>query len=169
MARAFITYVLSMDGQKLWNFKPGTPGGPARFALRRLPVRKDFYTHTEWSAFRSDPEADPFSQTEQLVYHPAWTGGIFHDMAFIITVMCQDTHSELTAAWRAVLAAPEPARSQALAALQDLSMVEYERVKGPIHRALGSRDAVDQVRLRSELGAAFRRNYARAEAIARGQ
>lgn len=42
-AEAFIDFALSMEGQKLWNFKPGTEGGPERFALRRLPVRKDFY------------------------------------------------------------------------------------------------------------------------------
>ena len=39
----FIEFVLSIDGQKLWNFKTSSPGGPERFALRRMPVRRDFY------------------------------------------------------------------------------------------------------------------------------
>jgi ABC-type Fe3+ transport system substrate-binding protein len=29
-ATAFIEYTLSLEGQKLWNFRPGTPGGPER-------------------------------------------------------------------------------------------------------------------------------------------
>jgi iron(III) transport system substrate-binding protein len=29
-ALAFIDFCLSMEGQKLWNFRPGTPGGPER-------------------------------------------------------------------------------------------------------------------------------------------
>ena len=41
VAEAFIEYVLSLDGQKLWAFAPGTPGGPRDFTLRRLPVRRE--------------------------------------------------------------------------------------------------------------------------------
>jgi ABC-type Fe3+ transport system substrate-binding protein len=169
VALAFIEYVLSLDGQKLWNFKPGTPGGPQRFALRRLPVRRDFYAHQEWKASRSDPEESPFAQAEPLIYHEAWTGRYFREMAFVIRVMCQDTHHELANAWRAIIAAPEPAKSRALAALQDLSAVDYERTRGEIHRALGSKDKVDEVRAAKTLGDFFRGNYARAEAIATGR
>lgn len=165
---AFMEYVLSPEGQKLWNFKPETPGGPARFALRRLPVRRDFYAHEEWKPFRSDPDASPYTEPNQLIYHDAWTGKIFREMAFIIRVMCQDTHGELVRAWRAVLAAPEPVRAQALAALQEMAMVDYDRVGGDIHKALGSKNKVDGINLANELGAAFRRNYARAEEIAKG-
>ena len=66
------------------------------------------------------------------------------------------------------MAAPEPVRAQALAALQDMSAVEYDRVGGDIHQALGSKNKVDGINLANELGAAFRRNYARAEEIAKG-
>lgn len=165
---AFMEYVLSPEGQKLWNFKPETPGGPARFALRRLPVRRDFYAHDEWKPFRSDPDASPYTEPNQLIYHDAWTGKIFREMAFLIRVMCQDTHGELVSAWRAVVTAPEPVRAQALAAMQDMSMVDYDRVGGDIHKALGSKNKVDGIKLANELGAAFRRNYARAEEIAKG-
>jgi ABC-type Fe3+ transport system substrate-binding protein len=168
VATAFIEYVMSLDGQKLWNFKPGTPGGPQRFALRRLPVRKDFYTEADWKPLRSDPDASPFTEHEQLIYRPEWTGAVFNEMAFIVRVMCQDTHTELTRAWQAVTAAPEPAKSRALAALQDMSAVDYDRTMGEIHRALNSKDKVDAIRMGNELGAFFRRNYARAEELAHG-
>lgn len=168
VAVAFIEYVMSMDGQKLWNFKPGTPGGPERFALRRLPVRKDFYQRSDWLAWRSDPEASPFETAEQLIYRPAWTGGLFREMSFVIRVMCQDTHHELADAWRAIIAAPEPRKTQALAALQDMTAVSYERANGAIKQALNAKNKVEEVRLANELGNAFRRNYARALATAQG-
>ncbi|MBC7369592.1 MAG: extracellular solute-binding protein [Undibacterium sp.] len=167
VAVAFIEYVLSMEGQKLWNFQAGAAGGPERFALRRLPVRRDFYAHSEWAALRSDPEAQPFEQKEQLIYRNEWTGGVFREMAFVIRIMCQDTHGELTTAWRAINAAPPKARAEALAVLGDLSTVDYDRTGKEIRAALGSKNKVDEIHMANELGATFRRNYERAEAIAR--
>ncbi|HVS53658.1 MAG TPA: extracellular solute-binding protein [Opitutaceae bacterium] len=168
VAEAFIEFTMSLDGQKLWDFKPGAPGGPERFALRRMPVRRDFYAHDEWKAWRSDPEDSPFEQREPLTYRPQWTGDLFRDLAFVTRVMCLDTHAELARAWRAINAAPEPARSRALAALQDVSFVDYDRVRTEIHRALGSKNQVDEVRAATTLAEFFRRNYARAEELARG-
>src|SRR5204862_8321915 len=86
-AIAFIEYVMSMEGQKLWNFKPGTPGGPQHFALRRLPIRKDFYTRPEWAAHRSDPDVNPYAGETPLVYNAAWTGSLFREMSFVIRIM----------------------------------------------------------------------------------
>src|SRR4051794_24823545 len=163
VAVAFMEYLLSIDGQKLWNFKPGTPGGPQHFALRRIPVRKDFYAHAEWQEFRSDPEAMPFAQSEQLIYRYEWTGGIFREMSFIIRVMCQDTHDELVDAWQAIIAAPEPAKANALRELQDLGMVSYEQTNAEIKNALGSKNKVDEIRMASDLAAKFREHYARAK------
>jgi hypothetical protein len=85
--------------------------------LRRLPVRRDFYANADFAALRSDPEAQPFVQQDQLIYRSEWTGGIFREMAFIIRVVCLDTHAELKDAWRAINAAPPEARAQALAVL----------------------------------------------------
>jgi iron(III) transport system substrate-binding protein len=167
VAKLFIEYLLSMEGQKLWNFRPGTAGGPERFALRRLPVRRDFYADAEFSALRSDPEAQPFVQENQLVYRSEWTGGIFREMAFIIRVVCLDTHAELKDAWRAINAAPPQARAEAIAVLSDLSTVNYDRANREVKQALGSKNKVDEIKLANQLGAVFRRNYARAEAMAR--
>jgi len=167
VAVAFIEYVLSLEGQKLWNFRTGTPGGPRHFALRRLPVRRDFYTHGEWTKYRSDPEVDPYSQREVLVHHSEWTSPLYTE-AFVIRLMTEDTHQELVRAWRAIIAAPEPSRSSALAVLQDVSPVDFDQACGPITRALSSKNQVDEVTFARDLGDTFRRNYARAERIARG-
>jgi ABC-type Fe3+ transport system substrate-binding protein len=169
IAVAFIEYTLTLEGQKLWNFVPGSPGGPQRYALRRMPVRRDFYAEADWKSLRSDPEDSPFEQRDPLTYREAWTGKMFREMAFVIRVMCQDTHAELTSAWRAVLRAPEPARSRALAVLQDISAVDYDRAAKEIHTRLTAKDKVEEVRLAKDLGALLRANYARAEAIAAGR
>lgn len=169
VAELFVEYAVSPEGQKLWNFRPGTPGGPERFVLRRMPVRRDFYARDDWKPFRSDPDESPFAQTEPLVYREAWTGLYFREMAFLIRVMCQDTHDELADAWRAINAPGVRARNEALAALQDLSAVDYTRMRGEFRPRLGSRDKVEEVRLAKELAEMFRRNYARAKAIAEGR
>jgi len=168
VAAAFIEFSLSMEGQKLWNFRTGTPGGPRHFALRRLPVRRDFYARTDWTQYRSDPGVNPYSQNELLVYHAAWTSPLFPELAFAVRIMTEDTHPELVRAWRAIIAAPAPARARALAALQDLELVDYDHALGPITRALVSRSQVDEVNLARDLGERFRERYALAERIARG-
>jgi iron(III) transport system substrate-binding protein len=165
VALAFIEYVLSLDGQKLWDLRPGTPGGPQHYALRRMPVRRDFYARADMQPLRSDPEASPFTETEQLVYREAWSGGVFREMALIIRIVCMDTHPELVRAWQAIVAAGRPAR--ALAVLQDMSAVDYERARGAIKQALASRDKTDEIRTVRELGDRFRAQYRKAEELAR--
>ena len=169
VATAFMEFVLSLDGQKLWTFRPGTPGGPREFGLRRLPVRRDFYAQSDWTQYRDDADVDPYSQKKLLVYVDSWTGELYSPMRFIIRVMTEDTHPELACAWRAIIAAPEPARSRALAVLQDVSSVDYDQALGAIRRQLGSKNLVDTVKLSRDLGDGFRDRYQRAERIARGQ
>jgi iron(III) transport system substrate-binding protein len=167
---AFIEYVMSMEGQKLWNFRPGTPGGPRHFALRRLPIRKDFYNNPEFAAHRSDPAVNPYAGETPLVYNAAWTGGLFREMSFVIRIMGIDTHNELVAAWRAINA-PEHApadRERARAVLTDLAAVGYEQMFSRVKPALTSKNKVDEVRLASELAGQFRAQYQRAERIAKG-
>jgi len=167
VALAFMDYVLSLDGQKVWNFRPGTPGGPQRFALRRLPVRRDFYEQAEFKQWCSDPADNPYATTDQLIYRPAWTANLFREMSFIIRVMCMDTHKELTDAWRAIIAAGRPA--DALAVLQDLSAVDRAAASGRVKQALNSKDKTEELRLARDLGDHFRAQYKKAEALARAK
>jgi iron(III) transport system substrate-binding protein len=43
LAIRFMQFAMSEDGQKLWNYRPGTVGGTSKYALRRLPIRRSFY------------------------------------------------------------------------------------------------------------------------------
>jgi len=164
VAQAFMEYALSMDGQKLWNFKVGVPGGPERYELRRLPIRRDFY-RAEFATGRTDPSVNPYAATNPLIYHPAWTGGIVAEMAFVIRVMCQDTHLELVEAWREIIKAGLP--PAALAVMSDLTSVSYAEMQGRIKQALSAKDKVEAVRLARELAGIFREQYLKAAALAR--
>jgi len=165
VAVAFIEFSLSMEGQKLWNLKPGVEGGPDYYALRRLPVRKDFYEISGIAALRSDPEELPYAeQADRLIYHKAWTGGLFRELSFAIRVMCLDTQPELKRAWRALIDAGMPA--EALAQFQDLSALDYAAASGRIHAALRSKNKVDEIKLANELGNRFRAQYLRTVELA---
>ena len=65
VAREFIAFVMSPEGQKLWNWKVGTPGGPQRYALRRLPILPALYA-PEFRPLRSDPEVDPYELAQHF-------------------------------------------------------------------------------------------------------
>ncbi len=122
LARRFIEYVLSEDGQKLWNYRPGTPGGPVKSALRRLPVRRDFYpsrsnavfnaranAHAQYTSDQlTDPAVDAYELASKFVYHPRWTGSHFSFFRNFIRAMCMDSGTELRAAWKAIIDAGGP-------------------------------------------------------------
>ena len=163
VAREFIAFVLSIEGQKLWNWKPGSPGGPQRYALRRLPVLPVLYTE-QFREFRSDPDVDAYVLAKSFTYHQKWTGPLFRSIALIFRVMCIDPHKELTAAWRALVEANFPA--EATAVFSDVTAVDYAAASGRIRGVFGA-DKIKEVQLAKELTEHFRHQYAKAERLAR--
>lgn len=164
LAREFIDFVLSIDGQKLWNFKVGTPGGPERYALRRLPIRKELYA-PEYEPFRSDPDVFPYEEAKSFTYHDGWTGPLFSALRFIIRVSCIDAHDEQVAAWRELIAADFP--PEATRTFLDISAIDYETAKNTIRPALKSSDPLSEVELAREMGNHFRNQYKRAGELAK--
>ena len=165
IAEMFIDFTLSPEGQKIWNYKVGAPGGPVRYALRRLPIRKDFYV-PETLEFRTDPDINPYEDAKDFFYHAAWTSPLFKTIAFTIRVAFLDTHDELVSAWKALIAADFP--PEAMAKFSDLSAVDFQTAKEVIRPALSHADRLREVQLAKELSAHFRRQYREAEKLARG-
>jgi iron(III) transport system substrate-binding protein len=163
VARAFIDFVLRPEGQKLWDFRLGTPGGPKRYALRRLPIRKDFYREP-LRAFMADPEADPYRDAQAFQYHEAWTAPLFSAIRFLVRVMCIDSREELVSARKAV--GNRPLDSPAYQKLLDVSRVRYEIAMREIRDTLRSADRVKEVRLAEELTTYFRNQYREAQRMA---
>jgi ABC-type glycerol-3-phosphate transport system substrate-binding protein len=162
LARDFIAFVMSPEGQKLWNWKVGAPGGPQHHALRRLPILPALYA-PQYAQFRTDPEVNPYELARTFVYHETWTSPLFRQIAFIFRVMCIDAHEELDEAWAALQAAHFP--PEAMRLFEDVSAVDYAAANGRIHDALG--DKIREVQLARELSDHFREQYRRAGEAAR--
>jgi hypothetical protein len=160
----FIEFVLSLEGQKLWNFKVGTPGGPVKYALRRQPIRKELYA-AEFAPYRSDPEVNPYIEARSFVYHPEWTGTLFKVISFIIRVMCLDSHEEQVSAWKALIAAGFPPRAAEV--FGDMGAVSYRLAWEKIRPTLGAANRLDEVQLARKLGDQFRAQYRAIEQLAR--
>lgn len=170
VAVAFIEYVLSLEGQKLWNFSVGAPGGPQTYSLRRPPIRPDLY-HEEWNAYRTDADFNPYLATGDFTYERAWTGRLFSELRAIIRMCFIDVRTELVAAWAAIIEAREEGRfadaDRAEAILQDLGRISYEEAATTIDAALKA-PRIEEVRLARELSSHFREQYLRARAVALG-
>ena len=163
LAQAFMEFVLSDAGQKLWNFRAKVPGGPETSSLRRLPVRQDLYT-AEHLPLMTDGHEKPFEKAKAFVYHPEWTASTFNVLAFIVRVMCVDAHHELRDAWKAV--ADGGMNPRAVEVLQQLQLVNYDTATRELSQVLASRDRVQEVREARRLIETFRRNYRDAKRFA---
>jgi iron(III) transport system substrate-binding protein len=118
VATRFIEFVLSEEGQRLWTYAPGTVDasgnliGPAKYALRRLPIRRDFYPSTQPAIEArhiehkqhavddlTDPNIDPYQLARQFTYYKRWTDEHFGVMRNLTRAMCMDSGEELRDAW----------------------------------------------------------------------
>jgi ABC-type Fe3+ transport system substrate-binding protein len=164
LAAAFIEFVLSPEAQRIWNFKLGAPGGPKKYALRRLPILKALYA-PELAPFRSDPDVDAYADAAQFDYRGDWTGPLFNPIRLIVKSMCIDPADELREAWGDLIRAGFP--PEATASFDAVGPVAYEVAKGPIRAATRSADKIEEVRVARDLGETFRANYRRASELAR--
>ncbi|MEE9356649.1 MAG: ABC transporter substrate-binding protein [Methylococcaceae bacterium] len=114
-ATRFIKFVLSEQGQQIWNYRPGEVGGPLKFALRRLPIRRSFYPstnemvnqkfvehHPHLTDNLADPNVNPYQVGKKFTYYRRWTGHHFNIHRNLIKAMCLDAGEELKAAWEAI-------------------------------------------------------------------
>jgi len=165
LAEEFIAFVMSPEGQKLWNWKVGTPGGPTQYALRRLPILPELYA-PEYLEFRSDPDVNPYEwAASNPPYHPEWTGRLFRAIGFIIRAMAIDPHDELTEAWEALVAAGFPPKATAL--FDNVDAVDYDTVKNVIQPVLSGTSKIEVSQLSRKLCDSFRAQYRQVTELAR--
>lgn len=125
VARRFVEFVLSDEGQALWNFRAvgsaagasggsdnprgpdGQPMGPQRHELRRMPIRRDFLDrHGAWLM-------DPVRPYELATSTP--TAGWRSAIGPMMGAFAVQNFDEIRAAWRALHdpGMPEGARDEA--------------------------------------------------------
>jgi ABC-type glycerol-3-phosphate transport system substrate-binding protein len=162
-ATEFMEFVLSDEGQRLWNYQAGSKGGPVADSLRRLPVRKDFYTddHLRWM---TDRDQRPFEDAKEFTYHPEWTASLFNVIRFLVKVMCVDVHNEQQKAWRMLSHNDFPKRGAIV--FGDVSLANYaaaQKLAGDLAR----KDKELEVKMAREMSSYFRSQYDRAYDLAR--
>jgi len=173
VAERFIDFALSVEGQLLWNTRVGQPcdalgkpGGPIRYSLRRLPVRRDLY-RAEYLLSMADPFALPYVNAGQFAYQAAWTGPLFNIIRSLIRAMCIDPHDELQKAWQAINQAGGPEKCpRAFAALLALPPgAEYAQMRSTAAGIAANKLA--EARLMREWTVFFRGQYRKAAELAK--
>lgn len=167
-AKAFIDFLLSLEGQKLLAFKVGAPGGPIKHALRRPPIRRDLYDE-KYRKYRSDPDYNPYQSGEGFTYHAQWTAPYYSLLRVLIRAIALDPQPELRAAWKAILDAGGPDKvPQAWNAFRRLPFL-YEGAKDASAnmRPSATRSAIEVAALIRCWCDEARENYRQAELLAR--
>ncbi len=177
-ARRFIEFALSEEGQKLWCYRVGEPGGPEQYALQRFPIRRDFYP-SEDPVFQAAYErhrphttddlgganVDMYRLAHEFTYRARWTAGYYGLFRDLIRAMCMDSGQELRAAWKAILAAGGPeACPRAMEALGRLPRAP-EPLTWASGLSMGRRH--DRLDLLREWTIQYRAQYAEAARLAR--
>jgi ABC-type Fe3+ transport system substrate-binding protein len=163
VAKEFIEFCLTPEGQKLWNWKPGTPGGPERYALRRLPVLPALYT-PDLAQYRSDPTVLPYEEAKSFTYEGAWTGPYFSSIAFVIKGMCLENHHDLQETWAVLRETGFPA--EAMAELENLGPAGYAEVTAKLRPVLDDPDKIKRVAVAREFTDYFRNHYRKVRDLA---
>jgi hypothetical protein len=166
VANHFVEFLLSREGQRLWNLDGGQSPYLPR-SLRRMPVRRDVYQDMTGLVDRDNP----FELVEGFNMRQRW----MRQLGRLLPVWgaaWMDAKSTLDEAYRAVLAVSDPARRERLLfELSDIP-IEYDEVLAPPPvPPAGSRPdpRLQAARERLELGDRFRHHYAAVLARAQGE
>jgi ABC-type Fe3+ transport system substrate-binding protein len=163
VANHFVEFLLSREGQRLWNLDAGQSPYLPR-SLRRLPVRRDVYADRR--GFADDD--NPFELADGFNMRQRWMRQLGRLLP-IWGAAWMDAKSQLDEAYRTILALPDPERRARLAfELSDIP-IEYDEVSArPAPAGAGVDPRLAAARDRLQLGERFRNHYARVLAEARG-
>ena len=108
LAKQFIEFVLSPEGQHLWNARAGTPGGPRETALRRLPIAPSAYDN----AADFTDKVNPY-RTASTFNKSAQREATFPILGELIEFSCMDPLDDLRATRAAIERSPKAAELRA--------------------------------------------------------
>jgi ABC-type Fe3+ transport system substrate-binding protein len=100
-AQAFMAFVLSEAGQRLWYQTRGSPGGPEKYDLERLPVMKAIYER----GYPTHTVSNPFKSGGSFKYDGVLAGRRWGTLNDFWRATVFDAHSDLWEARGAVIAA----------------------------------------------------------------
>jgi ABC-type Fe3+ transport system substrate-binding protein len=96
VARAFVSFVMSEPGQKLWFLKQGAKGGPIHRQLNRFTVMPELY-----GKYRQEAAVtlNPFEWRSDLIYDSVKASARWSILNDLIGVFVIDSHDRLRWAW----------------------------------------------------------------------
>lgn len=102
LAEEFVEFLLSPEAQMLWGKEAGSPDGPRRYTLYRLPVRRDMYEGAalENTVFGGER---PFELAASFHYRGDWTGSLFTAIRVLLKTMLIECGPELREAWGKII------------------------------------------------------------------
>lgn len=124
-ARAFMRYLFSESGQKLWMLKTGAPGGPERYQLDRFAVLPHLYDRIDpsWTSVT----LNPFTWSSSLVYDSEKGAVRWQLLNDMIGVFIIDAHEPLRRRWRRAI--QEGAAAETLPRLAAMPVSEEEALQ----------------------------------------
>jgi len=124
LAKRFVRFVMSEEGQSLWILPrrgPGSPGGPKKHALRRMAVLPSVYEEHKGEALVA---ANPF-EMEMPMRYDREKGALCRDLInALVGAIVIDTHDELKKAYKALIERGMPRKY--LRMLGELPLTEQE-------------------------------------------
>lgn len=105
LAKAFVEFVLSPEGQKLWMLPAREPDGPKEFRLNRLSVIPFLYDELKG---RSLAWMNPFEAKVTFPFDSKKDAVRRRVLDDYLGVTLIDTHAELSRAWKAIIDAGMP-------------------------------------------------------------
>ncbi|HXF76348.1 MAG TPA: extracellular solute-binding protein [Methylomirabilota bacterium] len=100
VAQAFICFVMSEEGQKLWLLAQGAPGGPQRYQLNRFSVLPSLYAT---SIQMTSVKLDPFSWRSKFAFDPKLGAERWSIVNDLIGALVIDQKHLLSRAWKEAL------------------------------------------------------------------
>jgi ABC-type glycerol-3-phosphate transport system substrate-binding protein len=100
VAKAFIRFVMSEEGQKLWLLVQKSAGGPQRFQLNRFSVLPSLYALSPQS---TAVKLNPFSWRSDFAFDPNLGSERWSIVNDLIGALVIDQKHLLTQAWKEVL------------------------------------------------------------------
>lgn len=106
VAKAFVRFVMSLPGQKLWSLRAGTPGGPVETTLGRYAVLPEVYRDFGESLMAG--LASPLDAPRNAAYDQARENARIDLLPVYLDKLMIENKRPLTEAWRAVIDAGSP-------------------------------------------------------------
>lgn len=171
LAKSFIEFIVSLDGQKILYFNVGTDGGPQKSTMRRMPILKTIYDK-KYDNLRCDASINPYKSSESFTSHDEWTDPVSSSIGVVIKLAFLDSSDELSDAMGAIINAKKDGRfadaERAYEVLSEMDDINYDAIKNGLLTLKKGPELLPSLKKRNEISDRFRKRYILAKTIANG-